>query len=356
VVGLSYVAFLRRRGNLERAEEVLTEMASRSPTNVAVLTNLADVRLARQNWIGAQEIAEKIRQLGNQNILADQVLGAALSGRGKYEESITALESAYAAAPASLQPLKILVNGFVRAQQLDRAVTFLQTVLQASPDNVDARVLLGDVQLQKNKPAEAVKSYRTAIERQPDNMAGYRALAEYYFRQRNIDEALAVARNALQREPDNLDVGLILGGALDLKGDHEGAIAEFERLLKRQPGSLMVANNLASLLADHRTDKESLERAYSLAASLRKVQVPSFKDTLGWIHHRRGEHRNAIGLLEEAVAGLPNSPLVRYHLGMSYLADGQLAKASEQLNKALELSPDRGLQQKIQTARQKAAI
>jgi tetratricopeptide (TPR) repeat protein len=355
-VGLNYATFLRRRGNPERAEDVLTELVSRSPTNVALLTSLADIRLSRQNWIGAQEIAEKIRQLGNQNNLADQILGVALSGRGKYEDSLAALESAYAAAPTSLQPLTALVNGFVRAQKVDRAVTFLETILQSSPDNVDALVLLGDVQQQKNNPAEAVKSYRAAIERQPDNMAGYRALAEHYVRQHKLDEALTVSRDALQREPNNFGMRLILGGVLESQGNYEGAIAEFERLLKQQPGSLVVANNLASLLSDHRTDKESLDRAYSLAASLRKTQVPNFKDTLGWIYYQRGEHKNALSLLEEAVAALPNSPVARYHLGMSYLSDGQLAKASEQLKKALELSPDPALQQKIRTAQTKAAI
>ena len=64
-VSLNYVAFLRRRGNVERAEDILTQLAQRWPNNVAVLSALADVRLARQNWIGAQQIAEKIRQIGD---------------------------------------------------------------------------------------------------------------------------------------------------------------------------------------------------------------------------------------------------------------------------------------------------
>ena len=39
-VGLNYVAFLRRRGSLGRAEDILVELASRSPGNVAVLSTL----------------------------------------------------------------------------------------------------------------------------------------------------------------------------------------------------------------------------------------------------------------------------------------------------------------------------
>ena len=46
-------------------------------------------------------------------------------------------------------------------------------------------------------------------------------------------------------------------------------------------------------------------------------------------------------------------PLIRYHLGMSYIGGGQMGKASEQLKKALELTPDEGLEKKIREAQQK---
>jgi uncharacterized protein HemY len=48
-------------------------------------------------------------------------------------------------------------------------------------------------------------------------------------------------------------------------------------------------------------------------------------------------------LLEQAVAGLPNLPLVHYHLGMAYLKDGQKDKAAASLAKALELIANGGV-------------
>jgi tetratricopeptide (TPR) repeat protein len=83
---------------------------------------------------------------------------------------------------------------------------------------------------------------------------------------------------------------------------------------------------------------------------LRKSDVPSFKETLGWIDYLREDYASATGLLEQAAAALPNRPLVRYHLGMSYINGGQMGKASEQLKKALELTPDEGLEKKIREA------
>jgi tetratricopeptide (TPR) repeat protein len=355
-VSLNYVAFLRRRGNVERAEDIVTQLAQQRPNDVVVLSALADIRLARQNWIGAQQIAEKIRQIGDRQALSDQILAAALNGQGKYGDSIKILESAQAAAPAAAQPMAALVSTLVRANKLDEAESFLQTALKTNPANAEAHVLLGSVKLVKNAPDQAVQSFRTAIERQPKDMVGYSALANFYVANRKLDEAEKVIRAGLQQQPDSSVMHMAYAGVLEQKGDFEAAIAEYEILLKQDSGSLIVANNLASLLSDRRADKASLERAYSLGAVLRKSQVPNFKDTLGWIDYLRGDYKSATALLEEAATALPNRPIVLYHLGMSYIATGQVAKASEQFKKALALTPDSSLQEKIATAQKKTAM
>jgi tetratricopeptide (TPR) repeat protein len=351
--GLNYAAFLRRRGSLDRAEDILTELTRRWPNNYLVLSALAEVRLARQNWSGAEEIAEAIRHIGKTQGLSDQILAAALSGQGKYGDSVKILESMQAAAPAAVQPMVALVNTLVRAKKLDQAVNFLQTVLKKTPTNTEARVLLGSVQLLKNAPDQAVQSFRTAIEQQPKEMAGYMALAQFYIRNKKLDEAEKTARAGLKEKPNNFAIQMTLAGILELKDDYEAAIAVYEGLLKQQPGSMIVANNLASLLSDHRTDKASIERAYSVAAMLRKSQVPSFKDTLGWVYYLRGDYKSATSLLEEASAALPTRAMVQYHLGMSYVATGQIGKASKQFKKALALGPDNSLRQKIAAAQKK---
>ena len=143
---------------------------------------------------------------------------------------------------------------------------------------------------------------------------------------------------------------LALAGSLEHSGNFDGAISEYEGLLKQDPGSIIVANNLASLLADHRTDKASLDRAAALAAVLQKSPLPQFKDTLGWVNYRQGDYKAALPLLETAATALAGVPLVHYHLGMAYVAVGQTGKASEQFKTALKEAPEKDLQDKIQTA------
>jgi tetratricopeptide (TPR) repeat protein len=308
---------------------------------------LAEVKLSRQDWAGAQEIAESIRRIGDDRAAADQILGAALSGRHKYDASIAAFQNAVAAAPLAVQPMVSLVRALVAAKQTDRAITFLQSVLKTNPDNAEAHVLLGSIRLTNNAPDQALQSFRTAIEKQPKNVIGYRALADLYVRQDNNDAALQAIQAGLKEQSDSIILHLALAGILERKGDYEAAISEYEYLLTQQPGSLIAANNLASMLSDHRTDKASLDHAQSLAASLRSSPVPQFKDTLGWVDYRRGDFKTAVPLLEAAATALPDLAMVHYHLGMAYLAVGQPTKASEEFKNALSKAPSKDLEQTI---------
>jgi tetratricopeptide (TPR) repeat protein len=349
VVGLSYVAFLRRRGNVSRAEDVLTDLTSRWPQNKEVLANLAEIKLERRDWSDAQAIAERIKNLGD-SAQADEILGTALLAQDKYSQGISALQDAHAAAPTAPQPLASLVQAYMRAKRTDKAVALLQQTLKSDPSNAEAYVLFGAVQQATNQPDQALNSFKMAIEKQPGSFLGYQALAQFYLSQHKIDQGQDVLRAGLKEQPDNAVLRLMLAGILERKQDYNDAINEYESMLARDPGSLIVVNNLASLLADYRTDKDSLKRAQSLAERLRQSPVPQFKDTVGWIDYRTGKYEDAVPLLEQAATQLSNRADVHYHLGMAYIASGEPAKASAQLDLALKEGPTVDLKKKIQNA------
>ena len=349
--GLNYVSFLQRRGLGERVESTLADLAGRNPTNVAVLSALAQAKLQRQDWAGAHSIADAVRRLGDKNEVADRINGAALFGEKKFGESLAALQSSYDANPTAVQPMAALVNVYLQAKQIDKAEAFVQDALKANPANAEALVLMGSLQLVKNNPNQAQKNFESAIAQQPKDPSGYKALADLYARRGKTDDALKVVETGLQQQPRSFDLLLSRASLLELNGQYETAITEYESMLKDQPGSMIIANNLASLLADHRTDQASLAQAGALTALLKNSDIPQFKDTLGWVAYLRGDYASAISLLEDAAAKMPNISLVQYHLGMSYLAVGKSENASERFKKAIELAPnDVALKAKIDAA------
>ena len=349
--GLNYVAFLQRRSLSDRAETILADLAARNPNSAPVLSALAQVKLQRQDWAGAHALADTIRRLGNQGDIADRINGAALFGEKKFDQSLAALQSSYDANPTAVQPMAALVRVYLQAKQIDKAEAFLRDALKANPSNAEALVLMGSVQLAKNNPGEALNNFQSAITKQPKDPNGYKALAEFYLRQRKTDEALKTLDAGLQQQPKSFDLLMAKAGILELIGQYDAAITEYQSMLKDQPGSMIIANNLASLLAEHHTDKDSLAQAGSLSTLLKNSDIPQFKDTLGWVSYLRGDNSSALPLLKDAAAKMPNSAVVQFHLGMSYLAAGQDADASEQFKKAIELAPkDAELKAKIDAA------
>lgn len=350
--GLDYVAFLLRRGRSDEAEYVLVELSSRHPDNIDALSALAQLRLDRQNWSGAREIAETIRRLEKKSGLADQIVGAVLAGQRNYQDSVASLTRAYNTNPGEVQSMFALVRSYVLAKQPDKADAFLDFVLSKNTANVEARVLKGLLQIANNLPGAAVESFKAAIEANPKSPAGYQALANLRIKQKRYDDALSVLRDGLREEPASSPLLLAYAEALELNGDIEAAIAAYEGMLKNEPGSLIIVNNLASLLAEHRNDEASLARAVNIAKILDRSETPQFKDTLGWIRSRRGEYKTAIPLLESAAAALPDNATVRYHLATTYLRAGESVKASAELRKAAALigDEDKALSAKIRAA------
>src|SRR5882672_7447030 len=338
-IALRYVAFLQRRGDFTHAEDVLSDVVARNPTNTQLLATLAQVRLSRQNWTGALTTADAVARLGDKSGLADQIRASAFAGQNKTDESVAALEKAHASAPDAVQPVVSLVSNYIRLGKTDKAESLLQEMLKKYPDNAEVLVLMGQTKLAQNKNDDAQKNYKAAIAKQPKEPNGYSALSDLYVRAKDYNSAVEVIQAGLREQPGNLNFRFTSAGLQILKGDQAGAMTQYESILKDQPNSVLAINNLVSLLLDGRSDKESLDRAFSLAERLKGSTVPQFQDTYGWAQFKKGDIKSAVAMLETALEKLPNLAAVHYHLGMSYAAMDQSDKASEQLQKALALEP-----------------
>ena len=337
-IALAYAEFLQKQGSTGRAEEIIAEAVEQSPQNADLLGRLAEYRLRRQDWIGAEEIARQIRNIEKESVVSDRIEAAVQAGQGRLDDSITILRGVHERSPGGIAPMTSLVRAYVRSGKSDEARTFLENILEINPDNAEAWVLMGGLAHQSGDAATAAENYSTAISANPKNPTGYLALSTLHIRDNDLEAAAKVLREGRIAIPDNFTIGVQLAGVEERRGDRETAIEILEELYVQQPLSDVVANNLASLLAEVRSDTESLDRAAKLAARLRKSPIPHFKDTVGWVHYKRGEYQPALELLSEAVEELPNIALVRYHLAMAHKAAGNRDEAIAEFEKAKSLT------------------
>jgi cellulose synthase operon protein C len=337
-IGMDFARFLVRRGQPDRAEGILGDLLESAPNNVNVLSMLADLKLRRQDWVGAQQLSETIKNVSSNKALASQITAAALAGQNKLEDGIQVLLKANSEDPSSVQTRFSLVRAYIKAKKFGEAEEYLKTLLLAEPQNAEARTLLGVVQFNAGQLDLAKLSFEAAIAMDPTKNIAYRALADFHLREGKPELAAQSLKNGLEKSPKDMDMRFALAALHERSGDVNSAINLYEEMLKDQPDSMIAANNYASLVSDFRTDAESLEKAARVANVLRGSPIAQFKDTLGWVLFLRGQHVEALELLKQSTADLPDMALTNYHLGRAYEANGDSTSAMASFERALKLA------------------
>lgn len=353
---LRYAAFLLEQGRVDAAEAVLTDARQVNPTSVPVLTRLADLLLAAQDWSRAQEIGSALLQIGTpEAIAAEKALQTALLlGQDRVAEGIAFLESQIGVGNDNLRAIALIVQTHVRAGEVADARAYLDAELAKRPDEPQLKLLSAGLYVLEGEAAKAEVILRDSIAEDPAREVAARLLYGLLASLGRAEEAAAVLDAALAAQPASATLRWLKAGELERDGDYEGSISIYESMYAEDSSSVVIANNLASLITTHRTDPESLERAFAVARRLRGSDVPAFQDTYGWIEYRRGNLDEALSYLEPAAAGLPDDALTQFHLGMVYAGLNRNEDARRQLTRALEIAGDSPLPQ-FETARQTLA-
>ena len=150
--------------------------------------------------------------------------------------------------------------------------------------------------------------------------------------------ALAIYDGALVAAPDNDD--LLYGRAILLEqaGKAEAAEQDLDTIIKHQPDDAEALNALGYTLTLHssryREAHTYIEKALSLSPD-----DPAIMDSMGWVDHRLGDDRAALGYLQKAYAAQAD-PEIAAHLVEVMLSLGDRDGAHTLLLKALKADPD----------------
>jgi predicted Zn-dependent protease len=342
-----YAAFLRQDGRNQAAETVLLDARRANPGNVQVVEALADLWLSTQNWTNLQGLMAALEGVNTEAALelATRIRTAMLVRQNRSDDLMALLQNQASEGEEGLRNTVTIVLTQVRAGRVDEARAFLDEALAETPGTFELQLVDAALRQLTGEIDAAEEVLRGMIADFPDREQPVRMLYSLLVSAERRDEAREVLDAALAVQPDNLVLRWIKAGNLEQAGDIDGAIAIYEEMYALNSANMIVANNLASLLATHRTDEESLERAWAVARRLRGQEVPAFQDTYGWIATRRGDPEEALPYLESAAEGLPEDPLVQYHLGMTYVALERTDEARATLTRALEIAGDSTLPQ-----------
>lgn len=350
---LRYARVLIADERYRPAEDILIKALRLTPNDTGLLVALGQVYLLTEDFGRAQGVADALRRLGSVEArsAADQLEAERLNRQEGTSEAVAFLEQITSAADASLASKISLIRARIGTGDLEGALSLAQELHNDNPDDAAPMFVLAAVHAVAGDLDQARQIYRDMIVEDPTRPLVWLGLVRLEQRLGDREAAKAAVAEGLTHVPE--DTQLLLTRALFLEqgGDIDGAIAIYEDLYERNSSSVVVANNLASLLTTYRDDEASLDRAWMIARRLRDTKVPAMQDTYGWIAYRRGKSEEALPYLEAAVEGVPAEPLARYHLGKNYMALDRPEDALEQFRKAVELAGPGDQRAQIEEAR-----
>jgi arylsulfatase A-like enzyme/predicted Zn-dependent protease len=173
-------------------------------------------------------------------------------------------------------------------------------------------------------PKDKIEVYRALLRAQEDLGAG------------RWNEAIAAARSALSSEPDLLEAQVLLGNALQRKGDLKEAVTVFSRILELKPDANFTMVDLVSALIN----LGELERASDAARRFLEQfpEDPVLLEELGVARLYLRDYPGALSAFERAIAVEPGT-FTLTKAGEVLAIQKEFDRAETYLKRALEINP-----------------
>lgn len=326
---------LKQRGQAREARTLVEQAATLVPKDIGVQQMLFRIQSEQNDLAAARRTADAVVINLPKDPVGPYLQGLLDEAQGKPDLAIKDYERSLELQPTGAEPLAALTRLYAKAGQYARAYKRLDAVLALKPDSVVAMNLKGELLNSQGRSAEAAQQFESAIAGVPGWWIPYRNLASARLRARQSEQAIAALRAGMDKTRESV-LGMDLASIYEQLGKWDQAIDTYNDLLQREPTSVPAQNNLAMLLVTHRTDGGSLARATQLAQALEKSTDPAVMDTVAWVRFKNGDYPQALSILQQANTKVPNSPILRYHLGMAQLKSGDRSGARSSIEAALK--------------------
>ena len=367
-----YAQALEATGAFDESRQVLQELLSRDTSSVPLQVRLSTLALRQGQYKDALLYAQQVVKARPRAADAHFVYGQALLKAGDLQAAERELLAVEKVAPDSgpvqtwlgllyeakrdlpkarrayerameLQPAETgalagLVSVDLAEQKPEAAIARIQSRLAENATDVRLLSMIGRAYLTVRDLAKAEATYRKVLELDANNSDAYTRLSAIYLSQGKLDDARRNLEDLAKQQPRPVVAETLIGTILLRQGNAAEARKRFERAVQLDSRAAVAANNLAW---DYANNGGNLDVALQLAqtAKAEMPEVAEVTDTLAWIYYKKQLNSLAVTTFREAIKQNPNSPRIRYRLGLAYLQNGDKGEARAALEQSLKLNP-----------------
>ena len=351
----------------QEAVALLEKARTGNPNALRPRLVLAGYYLRQDRHEEALEVAEEARTLARGPVSARValLLGRAQRLTGRYQEAASTLRDAARGLPNVAEAHYQLALAEIRMGRNREARAAFERTLELAPDTVAAEMALGTLDIGAGQFDAAIARARAVQSIQPASPAGFLLEGDALLARGDLRQAVATYEQAnalgestvsvlslsrarrltgdeagadrdidawLEKRPEDHRVRLRRASRRQVRGEVDGAIADYERILEAEPRSVIALNNLAWLYHE-RGDARAVELAEKALDGA--PQSPEIMDTYGWILFRSGQEERGMATLERAWRAAPQNADITYHFAASLAKLGDRRRAREILEPLL---------------------
>ena len=369
---LALARLLARIGNADEAAEAVDRAYELDPGNARIAVLQARLRQQANDSEGAFRVLEEFLERVPASGMARMAYARMLVDARRYEQARAEFERLVAEEPGNDSARYALGLLLVQTNRLDDAMQQFERLANRESRRDAAHYYLGRIAESQERYADALSSYRRVrrgehrlnaqirvavlladsgnVEAARRHLHGvrsetvqeavriYSAEAGLLTRFARYDEAMDVYDTSLKEFPGHSDL-LYARGMLAAKMDRLDIVErDMRAIIAREPDNADALNALGFTLAD-RTDR--FEEAYALIKRAIEIKPDDhyIADSLGWVLHRMGRHREALVQLRRAMSINPD-PEIAAHFGEVLWVLGNKVEARAVWNTALEAAPN----------------
>jgi tetratricopeptide (TPR) repeat protein len=295
-------------GNLQAALADFEAASNLEPTNLSVLSSLADLYVRANRNQDAERIALRAVTFNKDQPAAYVDLGIVYAAEQKWDDARKQFETAYALNPKDVTPLMQEAQTWVMQNTIPNALAVIDRAIAADPKNVQVLVFRADLYAKQNDAVRAASAY---------------------------DDAIAAATTDAEK------ASVMVRKALMYSNLHKTADAQatFEAAIKAYPmiGTLHTAYGEYFL---SQRDQRRAEQELLTALRVDKTDVNALMDMVQ-LKEAQGRSLDAIGYLKQVTDVAPSAQSFAL-LGQAYVSVHDYPKAKDACSKSFQIqrNPD----------------
>lgn len=302
--------------------------------------------------------------------------------RGKqYEEALAIYEDLEERLGRSETITREKQRVLIKQNRLDDAIDEVRKLIETDPDNPNYHIMAADLYQANDAVEDAIAEYQKVLEIDPYNLEALTTLADLYraqgdmdryveyserafndpslpvdakisilynyiqfFEERKdrIDDAFRLSDALIRTHPEEAKAHAIAGDLRNLNGDHDQALAHYERSLDLQKDVFTVWQQVFFILADQRAYEPLVERTEEAMAYFPNQPTVHFFNGLG--HHQLKAFDAAASAYERGLKMAGNNRVLKAqlhgNLGDVFNSLKRFEASDEQFDAALELEPN----------------